>query len=572
MINVRRIKTASHLVRIAFRKYRWAFVVMMVLGFLAGFSGSIGISVIIPIFFIISGKETGDSDAISGMVRHAFAFLHLPLDIPFLLVLMVSLFIAKAGINFAAQYVNERLSASHEEELRGDLFAKTMQARWAYLLERKVGYLERLLLQDTIQSASIISQLSDTILTITSFATYAFVAINISAPITFATIAFGGLMFFVFKPIFSKTRSLSAKTGVMYKISGHHIAEHTIGAKIVKAAGAEPAVISNGRSHFSSLHKMKIKASYYGLMISSFIEPLGLVFIAMVFLFSYRTPGFNLASFAVVVYLIQKMFSFIQTFQGRLHNLNNSIPYLQAVVSYRQEAMQQKEIDTGTKEFLFQKSLTFENVSFAYDGGKQTLSDISFTITRGDMIGIIGPSGAGKTTMVDLLLRLFDPSSGTIRLDNVPISEIRLASWREHIGYVPQDTFLLNGSIEDNIRFYNEAVTHGDIEAAVARANLSDVIENLPDGLATNVGERGIKLSGGQRQRIALARALARNPDILILDEATSNLDMASEAIIQKAIFGLKHTITIIIIAHRISTIEHADRKIAVNNGHVEAS
>ena len=185
------------------------------------------------------------------------------------------------------------------------------------------------------------------------------------------------------------------------------------------------------------------------------------------------------------------------------------------------------------------------------------------------MVGFIGPSGVGKTTIADLLLRLFQPQTGAIMLDDTNIQEIALNAWRNKIGYVPQEVFLLNDTIENNIRFYNDSISHEDIIMSAKMANIFETIEGLPHGFQTEVGERGVKLSGGQRQRIALARTLARKPEILILDEATSALDNESETLIQKSINGLKKKITIIIIAHRLSTVMNADHLFLLDNGKI---
>ena len=270
------------------------------------------------------------------------------------------------------------------------------------------------------------------------------------------------------------------------------------------------------------------------------------------------------------MYLVQRVFSFVQSFQGQLQTINGMVPYLQNVMRYRREVREHREQDVGTKDFRFDTAIEFRHVCFAYEESRTILSDVSFRIEKGHMIGIVGPSGAGKTTIVDLLLRLLAPTSGSLLVDGVSLADIRLSRWRGNIGYVPQEIFLLNDTIENNVRFYGESISEEDVKDGLRLANALEFVDQLPEGIKTVVGERGVTLSGGQRQRIALARALARRPAILILDEATSNLDAASEAVIQKAILGLQHTVTIIVIAHRVSTIEHADRTIVVNNGHIQ--
>ena len=218
----------------------------------------------------------------------------------------------------------------------------------------------------------------------------------------------------------------------------------------------------------------------------------------------------------------------------------------------------------------FDNKITFEKVSFGYEGAEQQdLKSISLAITKGKMFGFIGPSGAGKSTLIDCLLGLIIPSSGAIKIDGQPIDETNLTSWQRKIGYVPQSIYLLDGSLRDNVAFglAKDVIDDGEIENAIRLAQLSDFVENLPNGMDTVVGERGVRLSGGQRQRIGIARALYNNPEILVFDEATSSLDINTERDVMEEIEALSGTRTIIIIAHRLSTIKNCDYIFQLENG-----
>ena len=219
--------------------------------------------------------------------------------------------------------------------------------------------------------------------------------------------------------------------------------------------------------------------------------------------------------------------------------------------------------------FVFEKSIEFKDVSLSYEGRGEVLSNINTTIQKGEVIGVVGPSGAGKTSFVDLLLRLFNPTKGAIYVDGQDLENISLSDWRKHVGYVSQDLFLLNEDIESNIRFYDPSLSQKQIEEAAKQAHVYDVIQKLPEGFKTNIGERGVMLSVGQRQRIVLARVLARRPDILILDEATSSLDSESEAFIKQAVKELHGNTTVIIIAHRLTTVMDVDRLLVIDDGKI---
>ncbi|MEK7698098.1 MAG: ATP-binding cassette domain-containing protein, partial [Nitrospirota bacterium] len=255
----------------------------------------------------------------------------------------------------------------------------------------------------------------------------------------------------------------------------------------------------------------------------------------------------------------------------RLGNANNNLQQARAAserIFYLLE--QQPEVD-GTKNLTeIKNEIVFDNVTFIYPGTrKKVLDDINFRVKKGELVAIVGKSGAGKTTMVDMLPRFYKPVSGSIFIDDIDVNDVTLESLRKNIGIVSQDIILFNETVMDNIALGKLDATEEEIKEAAKAAYAHDFIKEMLHGYDTIIGERGIRLSGGQKQRISIARALLKNPPILILDEATSSLDTASEIIVQKALDNLMTNRTTFVIAHRLSTVRKADKILVLDKGKI---
>lgn len=567
MFKDNKILAVIKLFRQAFGQYKRQIAGMAVLSFFSGILEGIGINAVIPIFSLIAGGDA--DDAISKTIEKFFSYFHLSYTVKYLLIFMVLLFIFKAIVLFITQYLSVRIKVDYEKNTRGRLLRETFAADWPYLSEQKVGHLDQILITHINNSSALLFYIGGAILIAADLIVYSLISINISFVITILALVLSGVIFLAFKPLFYKNRIISGEFVQKYKLLAHYINENIIGIKTVKSMFIESQVLKKGLAYFDNMRNLNIKIAAIENFTNVVLHPVGLFFIIGIFAFFYKTNAFNFASFAVIIYAINKVFVNIRLSQTHAHKMIAQVPHLMSVLDYEKEIIQHKEEDSGAEKFNFYRLLELKNVSFAYKDGGRVLSNISFFIKKGEMIGLIGPSGAGKTTVVDILLRLLKPQEGFILLDGEDITKIALREWRTNVGYVSQDIFLINDTIANNIRFYNNSIGDEDIEAAAKMANIYDFIVKQPNEFKTVVGERGLRLSGGQRQRVVLARALARKPQILILDEATSALDNESEVLIQKSIEKLRGKITVIAIAHRLSTVMTSDKLFALDNGKI---
>ncbi|KKW12514.1 MAG: ABC transporter related protein [Parcubacteria group bacterium GW2011_GWA2_49_9] len=551
----------------AFGPYKAAVVGMAILSFLSGTLEGVGITTVIPLFSVIVGGEA--TDVISHAIAGLFAFLHLPFTAKFLLGFMVCLFFAKAVFLFFSQQLTAHVTSDFEKKMRSSLLRLTFTANWPFLSSQKVGHLDQMLTTEVSNSSAILLYLSNAIFVLVNLFVYSFLVFNISPSIAALTVFFGAVVFFIFMPLMQKTRMTSEKMVRRNKELAHYASEHIIGAKTLKAMRLEEPVFLRGTFLAEKMRGLYLRLSFLKNITGALVQLAGVFFVVGLFIFLYKTSVFQFASFAVAVYALNKVFSNVQFAQSSAHAISMQIPYLESLLRHIDEATLSGETETGHGDFSFTHELAFNKVDFAYSGKDAALSSVGFTVKKGDMVGIVGPSGAGKTTLVDLLLRLIVPQAGSILLDGKDISDISLSKWRGHIGYVSQEIFLLNDTIENNIRFYDAAMTTEHIIEAARLANIYDFVDSLPEKFKTIVGERGVLLSGGQKQRVVLARVLARKREILVLDEATSALDNESEVLIQKAIEGLRGRMTVLVIAHRLSTVKASDKLIVLAEGKV---
>lgn len=351
----------------------------------------------------------------------------------------------------------------------------------------------------------------------------------------------------------------------------HRINESIFGARIIKVFNREETMEDKFRDENHRYYReflRVVRLREFTKLAIDLVTGTGLAAVLAYGGFMIKSGTITTGDFGSMLAAIYFMFSPIKKLGEAYSILQESRASIERI-----ETLQNAEPETKGRIPLnkFSKAIKFENVSFGFPGNDTpVLTDVNLEIKSGEVIAIVGRSGVGKSTLVDLIPKFHIPSSGTLTIDGIDIREIELHSLRQHIGIVSQDIILFNDTVKENIAFGKAGASEAEIIEAAGMAYADEFIRQLPEKYNTVIGDRGLKLSGGQRQRIAIARAILKNPPILILDEATSSLDSVSEALVQNALDELMKGRTTIVIAHRLSTIKYADRILIIEKGKIE--
>ena len=349
----------------------------------------------------------------------------------------------------------------------------------------------------------------------------------------------------------------------------------TIGSmRIVKAFATKGFEINRFAKETQKYYKLMLRRDRLRFVSSPVSETFGATIAALLLWVGARDvlviESISSEDFLRFILLLFSLFQPLKNLTNVVNELQNGLASADRVFAIMDIKSDIQDVDNAVEVNDLKNTLSFDNVSFSYGDEKdKVLNNINFQINKGEILALVGPSGAGKSTLVDLIPRFYDTLSGSIKIDGKDIKELKINSLRSLMGIVTQETFLFDDSVKANIAYGVENISEDKIKDAAIAANAHEFIKELPDGYNTIIGERGVSLSGGQKQRIAIARAIVKNPPILILDEATSSLDSESEKHVQSAIENLMSERTVFVIAHRLSTVHNANKILVLENGQI---
>lgn len=497
----------------------------------------------------------------------------LPISVISVMGVFLVVLIAKNGITAGTKFILTRVHFRLIRQMVVDLFNSFLNARWHFFVSREYGVLGNTLVRHTEKAGLYFEALAELLSAGLRLFFYSCAACFISWELTLVVVLLGGVCLIPFYAIGKSVRLIGTK---------HTAASNSFQGTIIETLSAAKLILGYGNQH-KSLAKLNLSLGPFISTAVQFImirmatplafEPVSIAIAgSAVYLGLYRF-GLALSELYILLYSLRWVLGLGINMVDQRNTLLNNAPALSQIYTLKGEAVAMAQVSGSIKFEHLKEQVEFREVTFSYPGQEdKVLEAVDLVIPRGRMIALVGKSGAGKTTLVDILMGFYEPDHGQVLIDGTPLQELEIKSWRSRIGFVPQDAFLFNMSLRDNLLWSREDATEEQMYQACLQANAVKFIERLPQGYDTLVGERGVRLSGGQRQRIALARALLRQPEILILDEATSALDSYSERLIQEAIERISHQTTIVVIAHRLSTIQKADCIYVIDGGRVVES
>ncbi len=531
---------------------------ILALHFAAGVAEGFGISAILPLVGVIISGAGGSSNELSDLINGVLDSFGLTPEIGSLLAFMVLLVSINAGLSFLAKWMTGRSMAEVSADYRRRLGSALMNARWIYFTELPLGRLAAAMGAEATRAGGAYGTFLSLCTSLLQAGLYATLAVTISWQAMLFGVAVGALMFVLLNTLVRRTGDAGkSETRTMQNLSVHLI-DNIASIKPLKAMARERAVelllsVETGR-----LRDAQTRQALLGNGLSALQE---VMVVAMLAATAYVvTTQFNV-QFAELLFIglvFQRMVTRLGEVQKSLQKLRSQENALFAIAGTIASAEHAHDTRWGRIIPTLDKAIKFRDVHFAY-GPRVVLPNLTLDVPARKLTVIIGPSGAGKSTIVDLVAGLHRASGGIITIDDIAFDEVDIIAWRERIGYVPQEIQLHNDTILANVTLNDAALSRSDAEGALRAAGAWDFVAALPGGLDTPVGERGTKLSGGQRQRISIARALVRRPLLLILDEATANLDPQTEAELALTVRDLARELTVLAITHRPSLLDVAD-------------
>jgi subfamily B ATP-binding cassette protein MsbA len=556
------------LARVARYKPKFTAVIVLLGGFVAFLEG-VGLSFIWPILEVArSENPVTEAEGILGMFLTAYQTVGIPFTLEFLIIGICAVMTVRFTMSFFVAWFKAILQKRYERDLRTRTFDAALDAEVGYFDEEGSDDILNAIITETRYSSKVIRFGVLSMEVFFLILVYLSVMIYIAPFLAIAALTLLGGITFLLRYVIEPAYTVGNRVAQANENMQEAIQAGTQGIRDVKLFCLADEVFNSFQESVqqyttSSIGLARNKAAiqdFYSLAAALIL--FGLIYVGFVF------TGLSLGALGIFLLAMFRLSPLVSRLNNKVYTLEGNISHLVRTQNFLDELEERQEED-GERSVSDVNRVEFDDVRFSYDEDEQVLSDVSFDIERGGFVAFVGQSGAGKSTIVSLLARMYDPDEGEIRGDGVPIQEYDIDEWRSRVAVVRQNPFIFNDTLERNVTIGNRDATREDVKRVCEIAKVNEFLDDLPNGYESWLGDDGVRLSGGQRQRVALARALLKDADFLVLDEATSDLDSSLEKEVQASIEAMDRDYGIIAIAHRLSTVKNADTIYTLDDGEI---
>lgn len=539
-------------------------------GLLTAVSSGIGVTFIVPLVEIAQASGPPPEEGLVGTFVTAYNLLGIPFTLGTIVVgLSVVLGVQNLSA-FLTQWARAYLRINYVKDLQSRSFRSALDARISYFdTEGSDDILNAIVTQaehagEGIQAFAIVFQSFLLILV------YLAIAFYLAPILSVVSVTLLGVLTFVLRFSVESGYTLGDLVADANERIQQTAQAGTQGIREVRMLGYGDTLLEQFQDAMSQYVDSSVRVKRNEALIRNMYNFLVAVLIFALIYVAVTFTNMSLAALGAFLFAMFKLGPVASSVNSRYYQLEGMLPHLIRTEEFIDELQENPDIDGGETNVPEDPSpIVFDDVSFSYNGNEDVLSDVSFRVDGGEFVALVGKSGAGKSTIVSLIARLYAPDSGEIVAGWTPIDEYNIDEWRSRISFVRQDPFIFNATLEENLRMANPDASRRELEQVCEIAQVTEFLDDMPDGYETELGDEGVRLSGGQRQRVALARGLLEDADILLLDEATSDLDTHIETRVQQNIESMERDFTIVAIAHRLSTVTEADRILTLEDGEI---
>ena len=531
----------------------------------------IGVGLLNPVLQYVQYGSVQTTGFFGTILLNVIDALGLPVDLLTLLVLAFIPVLLRQVVYLAYAWSTARVQQGAATRLRAEGFGALVNGDLAFIVHEGFGNLVSTLTAQVQRGSQAISVFLMQISTGLVIVMYILVLLILDWRLALMAVAAIAIISWLVKGAVTRSRALGAETMRRNNETYSVVGERITAIRLIKMLGQEQAETKKVREVVRSLADAQVRIAIFSGVIEVTIDPLLMLTVFVIIYAGVTYFGADLATLGLFLFILLRLNQKAKDFNGQRQTMSSIIDSLLTVRDVIDRARASRQIRGGKLKFTgVRESIRFENVSFSYadEAEELVLKGVDLEIPCRSQTAIVGRSGAGKSTLVDLIPRLRDATDGRILFDGTPIQEFELRSLRRSIGFMTQDAVLFDDTIYSNLIYgLDREPPREEVERALEAGYCAQFVDALPNGLETRVGDRGVRLSGGQRQRLALARVFLQDPDILILDEPTSALDSESEEFIQRALDSMRHQKTLIVIAHRLSTVQRSDQIVVLDYG-----